>query len=83
VVELPAVAQGDHAVGAGAVGADAVVGVGGAVAGSGFGPGGIRGGGGGPVRQGPVWPAGVVDGGEGVQQGLEFGEISGLGGLGG
>ena len=45
----------------------------GAVAGGGFGPGCVGGGGGGPVRQGAVRPPGVVDGGEGVQQGLQLG----------
>ena len=45
VVELSVVAQGDQAGGVDAVGADAVVGVGGAVAGAGFGAGGVGGGG--------------------------------------
>jgi hypothetical protein len=83
VVELAAVAQGDVAVGVEPVGADAVVGVGGAVAGGGFGPGVVDGGGGGLVGQGPVWPLVVVDGGEGVEEGLQLGEGGGLGGLGG
>jgi hypothetical protein len=51
VVELSGVAQGDGADGPDPVGADAVVGVGGAVAGAGLGPGGIGGGGGGPAGQ--------------------------------
>src|SRR5262249_40278147 len=59
-------------------GGEAVVGVGAAVAGGGFGPGGVGGGGGGPVRQGAVRAAGVVDGGERVQQGLELAEGGGL-----
>jgi hypothetical protein len=83
VVEAAAVAQGDGAGFADGVGADAVVGVGGPVAGDGFGPGGIRGGGGGPVRQGAVRAAGVVAGDEGVQEGLELGQVSRLGCLGG
>ena len=58
------------------------MGVGGAVTGGGLGPGLVGGGGGGPVRQGAVRPAAVVDGGEGVEQGLELGEGGGLGGLG-
>ena len=62
-----------------AVGADAVVGVSVAAAGGGFGPGGAGGGGGGPAGQGPVRPAGVVLAGEGVEQGLELGEVGGLG----
>jgi hypothetical protein len=49
VVEAAAVAEGDFAGGIDAVGADPVVGVGGPVAGGGFGPGGVGGGGGGPV----------------------------------
>jgi hypothetical protein len=43
VVELAGVAEGDGSDGPYLVGADAVVGVGGAVAGGGFGPGGVRG----------------------------------------
>src|SRR5580700_797780 len=83
VAEVAAGAQGDGAVGVDDVGADPVVGVGGAVAGGGFGPGCIGGGGGGPVRQGSVGPAGVVVGGEGIQEGLELGEGGGLVWLGG
>jgi hypothetical protein len=79
VVELAAVAQGDAAVGVEPVGADPVVGVGGAVAGSGLGAGGVGGGGGGPVGQGAVRPLVVVDGGEGVEEGLQLGEGGGLG----
>jgi hypothetical protein len=56
VVEPPVVAEGDFAGGIDAVGADAVVGVGVAVAGDGFGPGLIGGGRGGLMRQGPVRP---------------------------
>jgi len=82
VVQLPADAQGELAVGVDAVGADPVVGVGGAVAGGGLGPGGVGGGGGGPVRQGAVRPLGVVGAGEGVEQGLQLGQGSGLGWLG-
>ena len=80
VVELAAVAEGDGAGGVDDVAADAVVGVGGAVAGGGFGPGGVGGGGGGPVRQGPVRPLGVVVAGEVVEQGLQLGEVAGWGG---
>ena len=83
VVEPAAVAQGEGAGFADGVGADVVVGVGGAVAGDGFGPGGVRGGRGGPVRQGAVRPLVVVAGGEGVQEGLKLGQVSGLGCLGG
>ena len=59
------------------------MGVGGPVAGGGFRPGGVGGGGGGAVWQGAVRPLVVVDGGEGVQEGLELGEGGWLGGLGG
>jgi hypothetical protein len=51
VVEPSGVAEGDFAGVVDDVGSDAVVGVGGAVAGGGFGPGGAGGGGGGPVVQ--------------------------------
>ena len=44
VVEFAVVAEGDEPGGVDAVGADAVVGVGGAVAGDGLGPGGVGGG---------------------------------------
>ena len=64
------------------VGADAVVGVGGAVAWDGLGPGGVGRCGGGAAWQGAVRPPGVVDAGEGVEQGLELGEGGGLAGLG-
>jgi hypothetical protein len=64
------VAEGDGACGADDVGADAVVGVGGAAAGGGFGPGRVGGGGGGSAGQGAVWPTGVVVAGEGIRQGL-------------
>jgi hypothetical protein len=73
VVEPPGVAEGELAVGVDAVGADAVVGVGGPVAGGGFGPGSVRSRGGLAVRQRAVRPAGVVVGGEGVEEGLELG----------
>jgi hypothetical protein len=80
VVEAAVVAEGDFAVGVDAVGADTVVGVGGSVAGGGFGPGVVGGGRGRLVGQGPVRAVVVVVAGEGVQQGLESGEVSGLGG---
>jgi hypothetical protein len=51
VVELSVVAEGGEAGVVDAVGADAVVGVGGAVAGDGLGPGGVGGGGGGAAFQ--------------------------------
>jgi len=82
VVEAAAVAEGDLAGGVDAVGADAVVGVGGAITGGGLGPGVVGGGGGGLVRQGPVRAVVVVAAGEGVQESLEGGEVSGLGVLG-
>jgi hypothetical protein len=50
VVERAADAEGELAVVVDAVGADPVVGVGGAVAGGGLGAGGVGGGGGGAVR---------------------------------
>ena len=74
VVEPPGVAEGD---GADDVGADAVVDVAGPVAGAGFGPGCVGGGGGGAVGQGPVRPAGVVEVGELVELGLQFGQGGG------
>jgi hypothetical protein len=80
VVELAIVAEGDAAGGVDDVAADAVVGVGGAVAGGGFGPGGVGGSGGGPVREGAVRPLLVVIGGERVELGLQFGPGRGLGG---
>ncbi len=83
VAALAGVTQGDRAVGVEPVGADAVVGVAGAVTGGGFGPGGVGGSWGLAVRQGPVGAAGVVVAGEGVDQGLELGEVCGLGVLGG
>jgi len=82
VVEPAVDAQGQLAVFVHAVGADPVVGVGGPVAGGGLGPGGVGGGRGGPVRQRAVRPAGVVEAGEGVEQGLELAEGGGLGPLG-
>jgi hypothetical protein len=83
VVEPPGVAQGDGAGGADDVGADPVVGVCVAVvlAGGGFGPGGVGDRGRAPVRQGAVRAAGVVVGGEGIEQGLQLDEVSGLGAL--
>src|SRR5262249_25124910 len=51
VVELAGVAEGDGAGFADDVGADAVMGVGGPIAGGGLGPGGLRGGGAGPGRR--------------------------------
>jgi hypothetical protein len=83
VVEAAAGAQGDVAGFADLVGADPVVGVAGAVAGGGFGPGGVGGGGGGLVRQRPVRALVVVDGGARIQQGLQLAEGGRLGGLGG
>jgi len=77
VVELAAASQGDGAGGADDVGPDAVVDVAGPVAGAGFGPGCVGGGGGGAVGQGPVRPAGVVAGGELVELGLQFGQGGG------
>ena len=82
VVEPAAEAQGELAVGVDAVGADAVVGVCGPVAGDGFGAGGVGGDGGGPVGQRPVRPLVVVDAGEEIEQVLQASEGSGLGGLG-
>jgi hypothetical protein len=83
VVQTAVDAQGDASAGVEPVGADAVVGVGGPVAWGGFGPGGVGGGRGGAVGQGAVRPLVVIDGGEGVQEGLQLGEVSGPGGLGG
>jgi hypothetical protein len=82
VVELAAMAEGDGAGGADDVGADAVVGVGGAVAGDGPGPGVAGDGGGAAVWQRPVGALVVVVGGQGVELGLQFGD-GGRGGLGG
>jgi hypothetical protein len=82
VVEFPADPEGELAGRVGPVGADAVVGVGGAVAGLGFRAGGVGGGGRGPVRQGAVRAAGVVDDGERVEQGLQISQGGGLDGLG-
>ena len=81
VVELSAVAQGDEPGGVDTVGADAVVGVGGAVAGDGLGTGGVGSGGGRAARERPVRAPVVVDPGEGVEQGLELGEGGRLSGL--
>ena len=79
VVEASGVAEGDGAGVVDDVGADAVVGVGAAVAGRGFGPGVVGGGGGGPVLERAVRPAGVVVAGEGVELGLQVGEGRGGG----
>lgn len=83
VVEFPVVAEGELAVGVDPVGADTVVGVAGPVAGRGFRAGCIGGGRGGAVREGPVRPVLVADGGEVIGQGLELGDGGGLGRLGG
>src|SRR5215469_15940663 len=79
VVELPGVAEGELAVGVDAVGADPVVAGGAGIAGGGLGPGVIRGGRGGPVRQGSVRPLAVVVLSEGVQQALQLGDGGGPG----
>ena len=73
VVEPSGVAEGDGAGVVDDVGADPVVGVGGAVAGDGFGPGGAGDGGGGPVLERAVRPLVVVKVGELVELGLQFG----------
>jgi hypothetical protein len=82
VVELPADPEGELAGCVGPVGADAVVGVGGAVARLGFRAGGVGGSGRCPVWQGAVRAAGVVDNGERVEQGLQISQGGGLDGLG-
>jgi len=79
VVEASGVAEGDGDGAVDDVGADAVVGVGGAVAGDGFGPGGVSDGGGGPVGQGAVRPPVVVDLGELIELGLQAGQGGGRG----
>lgn len=81
VVGFPVDAEGELAVGVGAVGADPVVGAGRAVAGGGLGPGGVGGGRGGAVRQAAVRAPGVADDGEGVEQGLQLGRGAGRKGL--
>ena len=73
VVQAPLVAEGHEPGGVDAVGADAVVGVSGAVAGDSLGPGGIGRGGGCAAGERAVRAPGVVDAGEGVEQGLELG----------
>ena len=78
VVEFPVHPQGELAVGIDPAGAHAVVGVVGPVARSSLRAGCVSGRGGRPVRQRPVRPLVVVNGGEGVQEGLELGEVSGL-----
>jgi len=83
VVEAAAGAQGDGSGLADAVGADAVVGVGAAVAGGCLGAGRVGGGGRGVAGQGLVRALVVVVAGEGVEEGLELGEVGGLGALGG
>jgi hypothetical protein len=83
VVKAAVVAEGEFAVGVDAVGADAVVAGGGLAGGGGLGPGGVDGGRGGAVGQGPVGAVVVVVAGEGVQQGLELGQVGGLAGPGG
>jgi hypothetical protein len=72
------VAQGDEAGGVDAVGADAVVGVGGAVARDGLRAGCVGGGGGGAFRERAVRALLVVDDCEGAEQGLKVGECGGL-----
>jgi hypothetical protein len=79
VVEFAVVAEGELAVGVDAVGADPVVGIAGAVAGGCLGPGVVGGERCLAVGQGAVRAAGVVVGGEGIQEFLELGEVSGLG----
>jgi hypothetical protein len=79
VVELAVVAEGELAVGVDAVGADPVVAGGAGLARDGLGPGVVGDSRGLAVRQGPVWAAGVVVAGEGVQQGLELGYGDGPG----
>ncbi len=71
VAEFPCDAQGDRTGFVDLVGADAVVGVGGAAAaGTGFGAGVVGGGGGCAVGQGTMRPVVVVDLDEDVEQGL-------------
>ena len=82
VVEFAAGAEADVAGFADLVVADPVVGVGAAVAGVGFGPGVIGGGGGGLLGQGPVRPLVVVSAGERIKEGLQLSEGGGLGVLG-
>ncbi len=78
VVEAAVVAEADEPGFVDAVGSDAVVGVGGAVAGQGFWAGGVGSGGGGAARERPVRAVLVVDGREGVQQCLRVAEGGGL-----
>lgn len=80
-VEPSGVAEGDLAGGVDAVGSDPVVAVGGAVAGAGFGSGGVGGRRGRPGGQGPVWAVLVVECDERVEQPLQLGEAGGLVGL--
>jgi hypothetical protein len=83
VVELSGVAQGDGADGPDLVGADAVVGLGVAVAGGGFRPGGVGSCRGLAAGQRAVRPLVVVGGGELAGQCLQLGDGGGLAGLGG
>ena len=82
VVQAAAGAEREVAGFADLVVANPVVGVGAAVAGDGFGPGEIGGGGGGLLGQGPVRPLVVIGAGEGVQENLQLGDGGGLGVLG-
>jgi len=79
VVELAVVAEGELAVGVGAVGADPVVAGGAGLARDGLRPGVAGDSRGLAVRQGPVRAAGGVVAGEGVQPGLELGDGDGPG----
>jgi hypothetical protein len=80
VVQPPAGAQGDVPGAADLVAADPVVRVAGPVTRGGFGPGGVGGRRRGAAGQGTVRPLVVVNSGEGVQEALQLGEVSGLGG---
>ena len=82
VVQSPVDAQGDGTAVGDAVVADPEVGVVGAVAGAGFGAGGVGDGRRGPAGEGSVGALGVVDGDEDVDESLEFGDGGGLVGLG-
>jgi hypothetical protein len=82
VVEPSLVAEGDEPGGVDAVGADAVVGVAGPIAGEGLGAGGVGGRGGRAAGERAVRAPGVVETGEAVEQGLEAGEGGRLSGLG-
>jgi hypothetical protein len=82
VVEAAVDAQGDASGLVDAVGADAPVDIAAAVAGAGFGAGGVSGRGRDPSGQGAVRASAVVDVDEHVAQGLEFVDGGGLVGLG-